>query len=300
MQAGGALIDISSFLDAQAPPTCDLPVIAPDTRASITFTSGTTGQPKGVCQIHRALLHHCRNYTLAGSLSPDDRITLLTPCSLAASQSSLWGALLNGATLLPFDVRVRGLNALPTWMREHRPTLLHCVPTLFRSLVSNHTDVLHILRLLRLGGESIYASDFESFKQHTLPHCVLLVALSSTETGAACVNVLTHDTSITGRTVPIGKPTEGMRINIVDDSGKAVAPQQVGRIILTSRYLAQGYWDDPKLSAASFQPDVDDPTARTFDTGDLGRVNEQGLLEHCGRADARLKNPRPPRRSGRD
>jgi acyl-coenzyme A synthetase/AMP-(fatty) acid ligase/thioesterase domain-containing protein/acyl carrier protein len=265
--------------------------IASDAVASITFTSGSTGEPKGVCHSHRTVLHHCRNYTLTAQLCSDDRLTLLTPCSLAASRSALWGALLNGATLLPFDLRLHGINALPDWIRQRKPTVLHCVPTAFRTLVAvaNGTDSFGSLRIVRLGGESIHAGDLELFRRCTRPTCAMYVGLSSTETGAVSCNVLNHDATLHGNRVPLGRPAVGMNVQLLDDAGQAVQPGEIGRIVVTSRYLAEGYWRDPQTTAARFGIDPNDSGVRSFDTGDLGRFDELGQLEHCGRADGRLK-----------
>ena len=266
----------------------------PDSPAAIAFTSGTTGRPKGICRSHRVLLHHCRNYTNTASLSCDDRISLLTPLHLAASQSSLWGALLNGAALLPLDLRRHGLGALANWISRNRITVLHCVPTVFRamarSLDATHTDALSTVRLLRLGGESVHGDDLELFKQIIRPPGKLMIAYSSSETGCACSRLFDHESQVVdGQRLAVGTPCDGMTVTLVDKEGRPVPTGEVGRIVVTSRYLAQGYWNDPHLTASRFRPDENDPKNVAFDTGDLGRFNESGLLEHCGRADERLK-----------
>ena len=196
--------------------------------ASITFTSGTTGKPKGVCHSHRATLHHWQNYASTAGLTSNDRISLLTPCHLAASRSTLWGALLTGAALFPFDVRTRGVNALPAWIASQKLSVLHCVPAIFRTLVSilsssEPPSPLRSLRLLRLGGESIYATDFHEFIRHTNPSCQLLLSYSSTETGTVCFSLLDHNISVNGSLLTLGHVAAGMSIQLLDNNGQRVA-----------------------------------------------------------------------------
>ena len=262
--------------------------------ASIVYTSGSTGQPKGVCHSHAMVLHHNRNYTSTAQLFSDDRLSLLTPCHLAASRSALWGALLNGATLFPFDLRLHGVSALPAWIARNRITVMHCVPAVFRTLASilsdkNDERSLDSLRLLRLGGESVLARDVELFRRFTSRACKLMVTLSSTETGVVISNVLTQGSRITGQIVPLGKAAPEMNIELIDDRGDAVLAGEIGRLVVRSRYLATGYWGNSQLTSERFAVDQHDPTSRAFETGDLARLNAEGQYEFCGRSDNRLK-----------
>ena len=223
----------------------------PDALASLTFTSGTTGQPKGVCQSHRGLLHHCLNYTAIASLAAADRISLATPCHLGASLSSLWGALMNGAFRI--DLRTQGIHALPRWIERNAITVLHLVPSAFGAMASmvlesKSESALRSLRLVRLGGEAVRSSDFELFKKCTPAACKLLVAYSSTETGAACMMTLDHDSRVDAERIPVGSPMPGMQVDLLDDS-RARFRDAVGRIVIRSRFLSRGYWCDPRTDA---------------------------------------------------
>ena len=110
--------------------------ILPTSFASAMYTSGSTGQPKGVWQKHRNILHSVRNYTNGIHISSADRLSLLADFSFAASISAIFGSLLNGATLMPFDLMQEGLHRLARWLEEKRVTVYHSVPTVFRNLVA--------------------------------------------------------------------------------------------------------------------------------------------------------------------
>ena len=80
-----------------------------------------------------------------------------------------------------------------------------------------------------------------------------------------------------------------MDVSLLGDDGQPVARGEVGEIVVKSRYLANGYWRDPELTAERFSADLDGKGTRLVRTGDLGRINADGLLEFCGRKDDRIK-----------
>jgi non-ribosomal peptide synthetase component F len=93
--------------------TCtNFSAVSPEAGAWLMYTSGSTGTPKGVWENHRGVMHHANVYRELIQLAPDDRLSLLTSCSFAASTTPLFAALLNGATLCPFHVRSRGVERL--------------------------------------------------------------------------------------------------------------------------------------------------------------------------------------------
>ena len=80
-----------------------------------------------------------------------------------------------------------------------------------------------------------------------------------------------------------------MDVSLLGDDGQPVARGEVGEIVVKSRYLANGYWRDPELTAERFSADLDGNGTRLVRTGDRGRINADGLLEFCGRKDDRVK-----------
>ncbi len=160
------------------------------------YTSGSTGTPKGVWQNHCGVMHHANVYSELIQVTPEDRLSLLTSCSLAASATPLFAALLNGAMLCPFHVRSQGVERLAIWLREKAVTIYHSVPTVFRQLarITGDNNVFASLRLIRLGGERVLHGDVEIFQQCCPDHCRLMNAFSSTETGLICAAMIDKHT----------------------------------------------------------------------------------------------------------
>src|ERR1043166_819622 len=104
--------------------TLTLP-LSPETRALILYTSGSTGRPKGVLHNHRHILVEMRTYTNDVRICPEDRLALCQSCSFALSLRNLYGALLNGATLFPYDLATEGVASLADWLATHQISILH-------------------------------------------------------------------------------------------------------------------------------------------------------------------------------
>jgi len=103
------------------------------------------------------------------------------------------------------------------------------------------------------------------------------------------MNLLDRESEISADEVPIGFAVEDKEVLITDDRGNSVGFNQIGEIVVRSRYLSLGYWKSPELTRAKFEPDVDDPKNRTYYTGDLGLLLPDGCLIHKGRKDFRVK-----------
>jgi amino acid adenylation domain-containing protein len=265
--------------------------VGPDAIASLFYTSGSTGEPKGVIQSHRNLLQYARNYIQTLRMRPADRVSLLFSYSFSGSIPDIFGSLLCGATLCPFDVKRRGPEALARWVREREVTLLHLVPTLFRHLVSHlgEGDAFPTLRGVDLGGEAVYAADVAAFRSHFPPDCVLVNRLAATEASLITQNTVGPGTPEPDGALPTGHPVDGMEVRIEGPGGDALGPGEVGEIVLRSRFLSPGYWRKPELTARAFRCDPENAGVRLYRTGDRGRLRADGAIEHLGRSDQRVK-----------
>src|SRR5215218_7948552 len=287
---GHSLINIDESGAAPSDENVGLPISADDL-ANIIYTSGSTGQPKGVVQNHRNLLNVAMRYTNGLGISAVDRLTLLQSYSVAGSVSNMLGALLNGASLFPFNVKKEGLIELADLLVEEEITVYHSVPTVFRQFANMLTgkEEFPELRLVRLGGEPVSAEDVQLYKRYFPSDSIFVNSYGASEAASVLRYCVDKDTKISDAVVPVGYPLGDVEILLLDDDGKAVGFDQVGVIAIKSRYISPGYWHKPDLTRATFTTDPHDEGEWIYRTGDLGYMQPDGCLVVTGRNDFRVK-----------
>lgn len=265
--------------------------ITPDAHAWILYTSGSTGQPKGVVQTHRNICRFAENYKHGLGITPEDRYVLVFSCAVNAGAHVIFSALLNGASVYPLDIKKQGVGAITPWLIDNRITLYCSVPTVFRHFVDTlgGGELFPDLRSMIMAGEPVYRRDVEQFKKHFSSHCSFINRLGSSETGTIRWCWVTDATPMSGHNVPVGYPARDYDVLLIDDDGKPVADGQVGEITVRSRYLSPGYWRKEKLTRRVFSDDPDDPTMRIYRTGDLGQMLPGDCLFCLGRKDSQVK-----------
>ena len=283
------MIDIDA-LDANfADENLAMPM-APDDVSWILYTSGSTGQPKGVVQTHRNELYNIRNHTNALGIGAEDRVTLLGSHRTGQGMQDIYTALLNGAALYPLNIKADGLGQLARLLNEEKITIYHSAATLFRHFVYSLSDGQNFpaLRVVRLGSETVNWKDVELFKRHFSGRCVLVNALSSSECRTYRQCFMTKETTVAS-IVPVGYQVEGKTVLVLDENGNQASEGEAGEIAVRSRYITPGYWRRPDLTAAAFSTERCAGGERLFLTGDLGRLTSDGKLEHLGRKDFQVK-----------
>ena len=269
---------------AGAPVHIETPADAP---AYVYFTSGSTGRPKGVVDCHRNVLHNVMRYTHALRIGASDRLSLLQSCGFSGAVSSMFAALLNGATCCPVDMRAETPARLARWLDEVSVTVYHSVPSLFRSMTAGDQVFPHV-RVVRLEGDRATRLDVQLFRSHFAPHALLAIGLGATETGLVCQYFIDQAQAVPDGLVPIGYPVTDMSFEIRGDDARPVPPGTAGEIVVKSRFLAIGYWNDPETTARAFSGETGSPE-RAYRTGDRGRMNDDGCLEYLGRLDGRVR-----------
>ncbi len=265
--------------------------ISPDSLAWILYTSGSTGQPKGVVQTHRNVLHDIMIYTNAFHICQADRLILLTSYSVVDTVRTMYGALLNGASLYPVDVKKDGLTHLADWLNHHQITIYRSFSTLFRHFIDtlDGDQQFPKLRLLYLCGEPVYRRDLELYKKQFSPDCIFVNGIGSTECLTYRWNLMDKKIQVNDNNVPVGYPLEDIEVLLLDDDGKEVAVNEIGEMSVRSRYLSPGYWRRPELSQVKFLSDPNGGDERIYRTGDLGLILDDGCLVHMGRKDFQVK-----------
>ncbi len=264
--------------------------ISPTTLFSIYYTSGSTGQPKGVMRDHRMMLHRTYLETNNYSVNANDCIAQLTSSAFSASTTRIFSALLNGGTLCLGNVVEGGLSWLSTWLIKEKITVLSLPVMLFQQWLETLTleDKFPYIRYLKPGGE-FYQKNVEKARKHLSDNCFLVQELSSTEISGATQFIIDNKREITGNIVPVGYALEDKEIFLLDEKREKIGFNEVGEIAVKSRYLALGYWRNPELTQQKFLPSPDGSDERIYLTGDLGRMQPDGCLEWLGRKDFMVK-----------
>jgi amino acid adenylation domain-containing protein len=264
---------------------------SPDSHAYILYTSGSTGQPKGVVQNHRNVLFHIRNYTNNLHISANDRLTLLSSYGFDAAVMDIFGALLNGATLCPFAIRDEGLAGFYQWLLANQITIYHSTPTVYRYFLDSLTghEQFPDIRLVVLGGEEVYKRDVDLFKQYFAPNCIFVNGLGPTESTVSLQYFVTKHTPVERATVPVGYPVEGTEVVLLSPAPEHTEVYGIGEIAIRSPHVALGYWRRPELTRSAFTQDRGDRYRRTYCAGDLGRLLPDGSIGFVGRRDQQVK-----------
>jgi amino acid adenylation domain-containing protein len=263
----------------------------PGDLAFLIYTSGTTGRPKGVMQTHRSTLHNALRLSHGARITAQDTITLLASPSGGQGLSTLWCAMLNGATLCPFAASEQEIASIKDWLTKHDITVYVSSVSIFRHFMKSlaDEDVLPNIRLVRLGSEKASISDFAAYRKHFSDRCILFNSLSSSETGNVTQHRFQHGHKIAGGKLPVGWPAAGMEILLLDENSREVATEEIGEIIVRSRYLSPGYWRNESLTAERFSDDPAGNGWRRFRTGDFGSRDATGALTFMDRKDNRVK-----------
>ena len=259
--------------------------------AAVFYTSGSTGKPKGVARRQgMVVMGSYMDYQLRETV-PSERQSSLFGYGYGASVSDVFGALLTGSVLCPFEFKQHGINGLTVWVERERISILHLPVALLRQWMSSlHGENLFPhLRILHLGGNAITRSDILRSRGLFSPDLVIEHRLSTTETSNITRNYVDAGTELPEHILPAGHPVEAKEILILDMAGRPLASGETGEIAIRSPLLVDGYWRRPELSRAAFIPDPEGGLDTVYKTGDLGYLLPNGGLVHLGRRDHQLK-----------
>ncbi|MDB5797873.1 MAG: AMP-dependent synthetase [Paucimonas sp.] len=259
--------------------------------AVILYTSGSTGQPKGICNNQRALLQRVCEATNSSHLNPSDCVLLLSSPGTIAGEREMFAALLNGATLAICDPQRDGLHGVLHILAARRVTICYIVPALLRMLLRapGAAAALASLRVLRIGGDITLSSDLKLFREVAPPTCHFLASFSATEMPAVFQWFVPRHWQPDGPRVPVGYPRPEADFCLLDEAGQPCPEGEFGELVVRSSYLAMGQWQDGALRPGAFKTDEHDPALRILHTGDMLRRRSDGLWELTARKDRQIK-----------
>ncbi len=275
------------------PPPCP---VDPDTEAYVTFTSGSTGDPKGIRGAHGPLAHYVRWAIEAFAIGPDDRVSMLSGLSHDPLLRDLLVPLAAGATLvIPDPARMLDPGALADWLATTGVTIAHLTPAMASLLGAADEEgqdgvrviagpALPRLRVALIGGDSLPPREAERLRR-LLPGSIVASVYGATETPQIMAMHRIDEADASRARVPIGRGIDGVEVLVLDRGGRVALPGEVGEIVIRTPFLALGYLR-PEDGAERF---FDLGGSRAYRTGDLGRSVASGEVEVLGRADAQVK-----------
>jgi acyl-coenzyme A synthetase/AMP-(fatty) acid ligase len=248
------------------------------------YTSGSTGHSKGVMVEHRAIVRLvCAQSYFAGS--GRERFLQFAPITFDASTFEIWGALLNGATLVVAPPGHRSLDELAEMIATQRVTVAWLTASLFNQFVNSDIGSLRCLRRLITGGDVVSVGPV-TMAGKKMPWCVIVNGYGPTETTtfACCHNITAEDAPI-----PIGRPIANTRVYILDAHLEPMPIGVPGELYIGGDGVARGYWRREDLTGERFVADPFVPGGRLYRTGDLARYRGDGAIEFLGRRDDQVK-----------
>lgn len=271
----------------------------------VMFTSGSTGEPKGVMIEHRGIVRLMKNSTAARQLSRAHRIAHLANIFFDAASWEIYGALLNGHTVVCIDyLTLLDPRAMRQTFIDKRVDAACMTPSLLRRCWDCSPNAVEVLTTLHIAGEMLHGRDairarqamqhrFNGDSKSSLIPAVYNAYGPTENSVASTIFEITSDVA-TG-IVPIGRPIDNSGALIMDVQQRLVSPGVIGELVVTGDGLARGYVqasanidrfieiDDPDQDPAQNQ------RIRAYRTGDLARMRHDGQIECLGRVDEQVK-----------
>jgi amino acid adenylation domain-containing protein len=261
----------------------------PGAPACVLFTSGSTGEPKGVLVPHSAIVRLAFSRQL--SIQAGESVGQASNLAFDAASYEIWGTLLQGGTLVEID-RMLSLSPaeLGGFLADRKISVLFLPTALFNRIAAENPEIFRTLRMLLVGGETAEPESFRKVLAQGSPQRLLHV-YGPTESTTFATAFEVKEIAPGASTVPIGNPIDNTEVYVLDSRGGLVPAGIRGEIHLGGEGLALGYAARPDLTAERFVPNPfsDVPGSRLFRTGDLGRHRQDGNIEILGRLDRQLK-----------
>ncbi len=262
----------------------------------IFYTSGSTGEPKGVLIRNQSVVNYLTYFTQYCGLKSSDIVLQIPPISFDASVEDIFGTLISGGRLilLPEESVADMSKVLQLIEQEKVTCILSTVPSFWRAFISfaaNHKLNNPSLRLITISGEVLYSSDCEKLWEIFGSDLTLINTYGPTE--CTIVSTFYKIPQGLGKDSPVslGRPIQNYQVYILDEYLSPVPVGIVGEIFIGGAGLANGYLNQPRLTAESFipHPFAKCPGDRLYRSGDRARWFPDGTIEFIGRNDRQVK-----------
>ena len=255
--------------------------------AQITYTSGSTGMPKGVLATHGNVWAAIE--TVAGylGLEEGDRVAGLLPVSGVYGANQMQCAVLTGGTLIVPKSPL--MNDVADELREAGATVLAAVPPLWKQLLNAPrftSEPIPSLRILQNAGGHLAPAAVERLRE-VQPRADLYLQYGMTEVFRS--TFLSPD-QVTERPDSMGRPMPGTEILVVREDDTLCDPGEVGELVHAGPTVTEGYWNDPEKTAKVYRPHPVHGEETVVYSGDMVRRDEDGYLYFVGRQDRMINS----------
>ena len=263
--------------------------VNPENDAYIIFTSGTTGQPKGVEIQHFAASNTIKDINERFDVSEADCAFAVSEIDFDLSVYDIFGILSVGGKIVICDKNMK--KEAEQWkelMKKEQPTVWNSVPMLFDMLLSAdyNNEVVANLRLILLSGDWVYPSLITRIREkNKTARIIALGGATEASIWSNCYEV-GQEIDSSFKSVPYGKALTNQKYRIVSENGVIEGADEEGELQIGGVGLAKGYVNSPELTAERF---IEDQGCRWYKTGDKGRYLEDGNIEFLGRLDNQVK-----------
>jgi amino acid adenylation domain-containing protein/non-ribosomal peptide synthase protein (TIGR01720 family) len=258
--------------------------------AYINYTSGSTGQPKGVEVLHQGVLRLLFGVDYV-RLNAEQRILQMAPISFDASTFEIWGALLHGGRCVLLPSKLPTAQELSREIERHDITTMWLTAALFNSIVDEAPETLSGIRQLAIGGEALSVSHVRSALNKLLSTQIVNGYGPTESTTFTCCYPIPCEPHELTTSIPIGRPIGNTEVYLLDAYLQPVPIGVPGELHIGGAGLARGYLNRLELTQEKFVPNPfsDDPQARLYKTGDLVRYLPDGNIEYIDRIDNQVK-----------
>ncbi|MFJ8011036.1 amino acid adenylation domain-containing protein [Streptomyces sp. NPDC096339] len=282
------VLDVNAPADGNPASPVPYPPCTPDQLAYVMYTSGSTGEPKGIGVTHANVAALARDTAFGAA---HRRVLAHSPLSFDASTYELWAPLLSGGLVVMAPPGRVDTAALARLVEEHRITSMFLTAALFNLVVEECVELLTRVREVWTGGEAASPHSFARALERA-PETVLVNVYGPTETTTFATGHRLDPRAgavVDGR-IPIGTALDDTRLYVLDERGRPVPQGAVGELCIGGTGVARGYLGRPGLTARQFTPDpYGAPGARMYRTGDLARRRPDGTVDYLGRRDQQVK-----------
>jgi amino acid adenylation domain-containing protein len=267
--------------------------LSPQLAAYVLFTSGSTGQSKGVIASHAATLNRLAWTWRVNPYSDNDVLCHKTTCSFVDAVAEVWSGLLQGVPLVIIaDDQVIDLYEFVKTLEERRVTRLTLVPSLLLSMLDHYPELgesLPDLKFVVCSGEAL-REDLSRRFYDAFTGAQLLNLYGSTEVAADATHYLVPAESEPGSLIPIGRPLSNCKVYVLDHYLNRCPVGVPGELFIGGDCVAMSYYGDPRLTAEKFIPDqFSNIGGRLFSSNDQVRLRRDGELDYLGRKDNQIK-----------